>query len=118
MSIYQDARRPLGLKDLSIRNFAAMFHRVSVLAIRLHPTKGCAVKRSNHTAAGVDTARQMLLGPGLRRFYPISVVVSLHVTPGRSLSLQQGMTNGGSGGYSQGPAQLPSLEHDVPVELK
>ncbi len=97
----------------TVRGVATVGFRLSQRLGRLWWPLGHLTKQLNHVVTGADLAWQAEVGPGLRLYHPTGVVMGPHVSAGRRLVVQQGVTIGGDGGPGGGVGSSPCLGDDV-----
>ena len=93
----------------TVRYLAVFLFRLSQVLGERSGLAGSLVKQLNHILTGADLAWQASIGSGLVLYHPTGVVLGPHVSIGRSASLQQGVTIGGSGGAAGGAESSPTI---------
>lgn len=98
---------------VTARMWAVIWFRVSQQLGSRAPIAASLVKQLNQLLTGADLAWQAQVGGGLILYHPQGVVIGEYVVAGTGLTLQQGVTVGGLGGFRSADEQNPTIGHDV-----
>lgn len=84
----------------TLRYQSVFLFRLSQKLGRRIPLLGFLIKQINQAVTGADIAWQAEIGDGMILFHPNGVVIGPHSRIGKDVTIQQGVTIGGSGDSS------------------